>query len=112
MVGDRNEPGSGADLRKTAAAVAPPSDVRPEGLTTSSDETMKALEAAVNQRMEKLLRTNIRLRIQRDQDSDRYVYQGIDKITGEVQSQWPAETILRMLGFFRQLEGLLVDKEI
>ncbi len=59
-----------------------------------------------------MLSTNLRLRIEQDAGSGNYVYKGIDKETGEVKKQWPAEEILRMHAFFRALDGLRVDKTL
>jgi uncharacterized FlaG/YvyC family protein len=70
----------------------------------------KQLEVEINRLIEQLLGSNLRLRIQTDAATGAFVYQGIDRETGEVKSQWPPEKILSMHAFLRALEGLFVDK--
>jgi flagellar protein FlaG len=71
----------------------------------------KELEDAINERVARLLGSNIRLRIELDKGSGDFVYKSVNKDTGEVERQWPAETVLRMLAFFRELDGLLFDQK-
>lgn len=49
------------------------------------------------------------LRIDKDDDTGRFVYKSIDSESGEVISQFPPETILQMISKFRDPEGLVVD---
>ena len=105
---------------KAPSAPAQTPDLRAtEGAVTAADssaganaELHKELEAAINDRLARLLRSNIRMSIDRDQDSGRFVYKSVNKVTGELDRQWPAETVLRMLAFFRELDGLLYDKTV
>lgn len=53
---------------------------------------------------------NTTLRIEEDQISGRIVYSAIDKDTGEVVRQFPAEEILRSIRFLRLLTGVMVDR--
>jgi len=55
--------------------------------------------------------SNTRLRINKDDDTGRFVYQNVDNESGEVISQFPSETILEMIQNYRSLEGLVVDNK-
>ncbi len=70
---------------------------------------MKALEDALNAKLERLLSGNIRLEIEKDSQTGRFIYKSIDAKTGELKRQFPAEEILRLLQFFHELDGLLYD---
>ncbi|MBL4803077.1 MAG: flagellar protein FlaG [Emcibacter sp.] len=55
-----------------------------------------------------------KLRINLDDDSGRFVYQGIDVKTGDVVTQFPADDVLKYLAFIREkegIEGIVVDEE-
>jgi flagellar protein FlaG len=90
-----------------AAKPLTPVAVKPSGMA-AGEKGLKQLEAQLN----RMLSTNLRLRIEHDEGSGNYVYMGIDKETGEVKRQWPAEEILRMHAFFRELDGTRVDKTL
>lgn len=53
---------------------------------------------------------NTKLRIDRDESSGNFIYQSVDEISGEVIRQFPSEEILKVLSFYRELEGLAVDE--
>jgi uncharacterized FlaG/YvyC family protein len=88
-----------------AAKPETPVAVKPSG-AAAKERGLKQLEAQLNH----MLSTNLRLRIEHDAGSGNYVYKGIDRETGEVKRQWPAEEILRLHAFLRELDGLVVDK--
>ena len=71
----------------------------------------KELENAINERLAKVLRSNVRLSVEIDKGTGDFVYKSIDKKTGAVDRQYPAESILRMLAFFKELDGLIYDKK-
>ncbi len=50
-----------------------------------------------------------KLRIDKDEDTGRFVYKSIDAESGEVIKQFPPETILQMISNFRDPEGLVLD---
>jgi len=52
-----------------------------------------------------------KLRIDKDDDTGRFVYKSVDAESGEVVAQFPPETILEMISKFRDPEGLVVDNE-
>ena len=49
------------------------------------------------------------LSIQFDESSNRYVFMSIEKSTGKVLDQYPAEDALRQIAYFRDLTGLTLD---
>jgi len=55
--------------------------------------------------------SNTKLRIDKDDDTGRFVYKSIDSESGEVVSQFPPETILQIISKFRDPEGLVLDDE-
>lgn len=56
---------------------------------------------------------NTRLRIDKDDETGRFVYYSIDDESGEVLRQFPPENILKFLSYYRGLEeGLIVDDTI
>lgn len=55
--------------------------------------------------------SNTRLRIEQDEETGRFVYRSIDKETGEVVRQFPAEEMLNLIARFRDAAGLIVDSK-
>lgn len=89
---------------------AGPTEVTPvRGLDKGEDPLEKAAQA-----IEEFVNDtgpNTKLRIDRDDDTGRFVYKSIDSDSGEVISQFPPETILQIISKFRDPEGLVVDDE-
>ncbi|SDD58042.1 MULTISPECIES: flagellar protein FlaG [Kordiimonas] len=52
---------------------------------------------------------NTRLRIDKDDETGRFVYKNIDTESGEVIKQFPPESILEFLSYYRHVAGLAVD---
>jgi flagellar protein FlaG len=52
------------------------------------------------------------LRIDKDEETGRFVYYNVDKESGEVVRQFPPENILKFLSYYRGLEGLILDDTI
>ena len=52
-----------------------------------------------------------RLRINRHDAAGRFVYESIDKNSGEVVKQFPPEKILEVLAFYNEARGLVIDDE-
>ncbi|WP_374764542.1 flagellar protein FlaG [Yunchengibacter salinarum] len=50
-----------------------------------------------------------KLRIEKDEESGRFIYQNVNTETGEVVRQFPPEDILEFLSFFRNPEGVAFD---
>lgn len=53
-----------------------------------------------------------RLQIEEDKESGLFVYQTIDKKSGEVVRQFPPEEILKLITRIRKAEGIIVDENI
>lgn len=54
---------------------------------------------------------NTKLRIDKDDDTGRFIYKSVDTESGEVIKQFPPETILELISQYRSLEGLVVDDD-
>jgi len=104
-------PSDSPDLRETEAGVQAAQKAAAANQQAQSDAPEKAVEEALNDRLAKLLRSNVRMQVEIDKSTGDFVYKSIDKKTGEVDRQWPAESMLRMLAFFKELDGLLYDKK-
>jgi uncharacterized FlaG/YvyC family protein len=104
-------PSDTPDLRDTQAAVTAIQHTEKTADPASGPGGEKALEDAINERIARLLGSNTRLRIELDKGSGDFVYKSVNKHTGEVEKQWPAQTILNMLAFFRELDGLIFDQK-
>lgn len=105
-----------SDARKSvSSAIAKSAEERVASLT--SGNLLDYLQAA-----EKFIDASLpnkppgtKLRINIDNSSGRFVYQGIDVNTGDVISQFPSEEILKFVAFNREREsheGIVVDKKI
>lgn len=70
------------------------------------------IEARFNEIVPELLGLNSRLSIEENRETGHFVYRSVDKKSGEVLKQWPEEEILRLIEFFRDLEGILVDRKV
>jgi flagellar protein FlaG len=108
-------PSAGAQAtRAPAREPAAPPAAKPETeravAPLDKGPALKQLEEEINSLIERLLASNLRLRIEEDTATGTYVYKGIDRETGEVKRQWPPEKILQLRAFFRALDGLLVDE--
>jgi len=84
----------------------------------SSGNVQKFLEVAEEFINNSLPKTSppTRLRINQDDDTGRYVYQGVDVNTGEVIRQFPADEVLKFIAFAREqagsgIEGIVLDDE-
>lgn len=78
--------------------------------TKNSDEFISQAEAILNKALS-LKSANTKLSIDVDDDSGLFVYKGVDKQSGEVVSQFPAEEILALIAYYRESEGLVIDEE-
>lgn len=108
----RSSPAPQSQAKAKSTSVQPVDAV---AATPAPDErggdSAKQLEQALNERISQFLSTNTRLQIDRDHDTGRFVYKAIDSQTGELKTQFPAEEVLRMLAFFKELDGLLYDEQ-
>lgn len=90
------------------AATAAPSKGG-ETLAPGQDPLVKAAQAIEEFVPEKGPTT--KLRIDKDDDTGRFVYKSVDAESGEVIKQFPPETILELISQYRSLEGLVVDND-
>lgn len=102
-----------------APSAARPGDALPAapGATAPIAETLhadavKAAEAALRTIAPELAAETSRLSIARDPASGLFIYRTVDKKSGQVISQWPAEAMLALLSQSRDLEGVLFDRRI
>lgn len=79
--------------------------------TKDQGDFISQAEAILNKALS-LKSTNTKLSIDVDDSSGLFVYKGIDKTTGEVVSQFPAEEILALIAYYREAEGLVVDEKV
>ncbi len=87
----------------------------PESAGSDTEEEQDPIVRATS-RLEELLADselprNTRLRIELDEEEGRFIYQSIDRETGEVVSQFPPEEIIDLLRQFRSPTGIAVDDE-
>lgn len=102
--------------RESLREVAPAEPQGPRPVRTASNAAESGgVEMEVEERLNELLAdsmdTNRRLRVRRDESSDRFVYQSVDRSTGEVLTQFPPESLLKVIAAIRSAEGLLFDRE-
>lgn len=76
----------------------------------SQGDFVSQAEAILNKALS-LKSANTKLSIDVDDDSGLFVYKGVDKQSGEVVSQFPAEEVLALIAYYREAEGLVVDQE-
>ncbi len=89
------------ETRQTAR-IETPKEPAPDPLERANEilnDTLGAQEPA-----------NSRLRVELDEGSGRFIYKSVDAETGEVIRQYPPEQVLERLAFYRQLQGLTVNK--
>ncbi len=79
--------------------------------TGSNADFVSQAEAILNKALS-LQSANIKLSIDVDDGSGLFVYKGIDKQSGEVVSQFPAEEILAIIASYREKEGIVVDEKV
>jgi uncharacterized FlaG/YvyC family protein len=101
----KNSPaGATAPVTVTAATGA-------ENIGASSK--LEPISSNVNSAMrEVMIEDNVVLRISYDDDSGRFIYSGVDKLTGDVVRQYPPEGVLKLLAQNKiEAAGLILDEE-
>jgi len=79
--------------------------------TTNLNQEQDPLEQAA-QTIEEFIGdtgASTKLRIDKDEDTGRFIYKSVDSESGEVVGQFPPETILEIITRFRDPEGLVLD---
>jgi flagellar protein FlaG len=89
----------------TAGAAAPVTNLAPF-------QRIEALQGAVEKLIKKSLPSNSRLQIEQDKNTGTFIYRSINPETGEVIQQWPSEKLLEMRDFLKELDGVLLDKQV
>ncbi|MBI1239812.1 MAG: hypothetical protein GC199_10785 [Alphaproteobacteria bacterium] len=88
----------------------PPADPSAGAAPVSlSDANRAAIEAAIVSIEPSFDAGRSRLSIDRDDQVERFIYRSIDRETGEVLGQWPADQVLHAMRHLREVEGLIVD---
>lgn len=73
--------------------------------------TAEAVETALKAQDPPILGQNERLSITRDADTGMYIYRSVDRESGEVLRQWPAESMLQFKAYIRKVTGLMIDRQ-
>ena len=101
-----------ASRPEPSANVDPPvkSDT-PEKPDKSEQPVSRLAELAksVGDEIQSRVPSNSHLQIIQDEETGTFVYRVLDAETGEIVSQYPADSALRELAFWRELKGLSVD---
>ncbi len=103
---------NGAGSNATSGATATAAEISPretENLVRGEDPLVKAAETI--QEFVPQEGPETELRIDKDDETGRFVYKSVDKESGEVIKQFPPETILELISQYRSLEGLVVDDD-
>jgi flagellar protein FlaG len=87
-----------------------PAAADPEAYPQS--DRLEVLQGAVEKLIKQSLPPNSKLQIEQDQNTGTFIYRSVDRDTGEVLKQWPSEKMLQMRDFLKELEGVLVDKQV
>jgi uncharacterized FlaG/YvyC family protein len=74
------------------------------------EDTMTAFESMIDRYVPKD-RPNTRLQIEHDKTTGLFIYRSVDKDSGEVLRQYPADEVLRFISYYRESEGLVVDSQ-
>ena len=69
-------------------------------------EQIEAMRAEIN------ANSRSRLKIERAEESNQFIYRLFDPATGEVMRQWPPEKYVELVAYLRGREGGLVDKTV
>jgi uncharacterized FlaG/YvyC family protein len=92
---------------------SPPIPGSPDPATNlAPDQRVEVLQGAVEKLIKKSLPPNSKLQIVQDKSSGTFIYRSINPETGETISQWPPEKLLALRDYLREMEGMLVDKQV
>ena len=78
----------------------------------AQDKRVLKLQEVVERLVRSSLPSDAKLQIEQDEDSGVFIYRSINRDTGEVIDQWPPEALLKLRQALRELDGMLVDKEV
>jgi uncharacterized FlaG/YvyC family protein len=95
------------------AQLTPPVPGVPDPVTNlTPDQRVEVLQGAVEKLIRKSLPPNSKLQIDQDKTSGTFIYRSVNPETGETISQWPPEKLLALRDYLREMEGMLVDKQV
>ena len=80
-------------------------------LNLAPDQRVEVVQAAVEKLIKKTLPGNSKLQVEKDKELGTYIYRSINPDTGEVIRQWPAEDLLALREYLKEMEGILLDTE-
>jgi uncharacterized FlaG/YvyC family protein len=103
----------GAVQNRPQASPAPPAPGAVNQATNlAPDQRIAELQEAVAKLIKKGMPSNSKLQIEQDKDTGAFIYRSVDPDTGEVIKQWPPEQLLQLRETLREMEGMLIDKEV
>jgi len=101
-------PREAANQSRQPAAPAAPGAPTPD-TNLGPDQRVEVVQAALEKLIKKTLPSNSKLQIEKDKELGTFIYRTINPDTGEVIMQWPAEQLLAMREYLKEMEGVLVD---
>ena len=107
----KREVSADAQAKKSPSADQPTSGGQPAGVDEKAGpDPLKRAEQVLNQALEGSKPPNSRLTIEIDEPTGQFVYKAINNDSGETIKQYPQEEVLRLLAFFREIEGLSINR--
>tara|TARA_B100001939_G_scaffold201813_1_gene173410 strand:+ start:7457 stop:7912 length:456 start_codon:yes stop_codon:yes gene_type:complete len=110
-----SEQTSGINETDVSAAIRKAAEEKLNSLSAGSVEKfLNAAEEFINKSLPSKP-PQTRLRINQDDATGVFVYQGVDVNSGEVVKQWPADEILKFLAFYHEkegAEGIVLDVDV
>ena len=79
--------------------------------TGNAEKYLSLAEEIINATLPKKA-PNTKLSIELDDDTRRTIYKMVDVDSGEVLHQFPSKEILAFISYYREKEGILVNKEV
>lgn len=105
------------EISRPSATFAPQTQTRPSETVRAPeappdrDQTSQVQHGKSNL-VRHLLKDNEYMNVEFDDDTQRVVFQSIDRTSGEVVNQFPSEEMLSLIAHFRQTIGVFSDQEI
>ena len=101
----------GLGTNRPQASLVP--TARPEPVADlASDLRVEVLQAAVGKLIRRMMPGNSRLKIERDKQTGAFIYRSFDPVTGELLKEWPSEELVELREHLKEMEGMLVDKQV
>ncbi len=99
-----------ADDRKRADTDRQTVDLTEAAAEPNDGDPIAKAESVINQLVELVDHPNSRLQIELHEKTGQFVYKAVNTESGEVLKQYPAEQVLRQIEFFREIQGLAVNR--